>query len=707
MIKIGAEYLEYDKMPEVVKQVKTPDTIDSAGDFSYSFTVPTTPVNVRLLKINLNQTGSNLNKKIPCSIERFGTPIHIGYLAVDGATRKGISITFYSGNTEWFTSITDPIYLLDMSAHKLPLANIVPSPVVINSWTATEGIIYPLVDTGLLEKSIAKVVNVFHPFVYVKTVMHYIFQQNGFKLDGEMLSDSVYNKLVAGVDNQFDPSNDYLSLRDAHIGKNGTQVVNTTASLITFSDESYPYYDRGNNFESNRYTADVDMSMLVTLNLVLDTPDTYIITLRRNGSIISTYTSSGDSISFTFNSGTVVTIDEDQYFEVWMETGSGPVTITSGSVSFRMVRFDATYPQFIFGNMMQSDFVKGIFRMLNVIATYDPFTKTVTCNLFKNVTEVETDLSQYVSDFEIDNNSFNQEIGRRNRFLFKEGEEERLIEYNKGNELPYAAGDITSDSELVGEDTEYELPFTSSFSYYNETFKTWLADLGITYLEDTGDPITITGVTNSGGDALFTTAADHGLEQLDFIEITDTSTGEYVGVGRVASIPTSTTFELQDVDFLTAGATGTAIKQNRSSNATGNVFIGIVIPDLAVSDFMIDETEIKYSSSTNSNIAYFYFIKDNLNLPVDNFRELPVFGSNVQGSVTLLDKYYGEQKKYFNKPVKVKASMHIPFNVFNNLDQTKSVRIKTDLFNMKGFAIKNEGFNGPDIECFFEFINLE
>jgi hypothetical protein len=706
MIKIGSEYLEYEQIPEVVKQVKTQDTIDVAGDFSYSFTVPPTPVNVRLLKVGLNQSDGNLNKKIPCTIERFGTPIHIGYLAVDSVVRNGISLTFYSGNTEWFTSITDPIYLLDLSAYKLPLANTVPSSVVIDSWTATEGIIYPLVDTGLLERSIAKNVNDFKPFVYVKTVMQAIFQQNGFKLAGEMLTDSVYTKLVVGIDNQFDPANDYLQLKNAFIGKTAGQSVNTTASLLTFSETSYPYYNTGGYFSTNRYIADVDMSMTVSVNLTLDTPDTYIITLRRNGSTIESYISSGDSISFTFNDGNVVTIDEGEYFEVWMETGSGPVNITAGSITFKMIRFDATYPQFLLGNMLQSDFVRGIFRMLNVIASYDQFTKTVTCNLFKNVTESETDLSEYISDYEIENNSLNREIGERNRFFFKEGEEERLVEYNKGNNLPYGAGEIISESEVVGEDTEYELPFASSFSYYSDTFKTWLTDLGTLYFEDTGDPITITGVSNSGGDALFTTSADHGLEQLDFIDITDTSTGEYVGTGRVSTVPTTTTFKIQNVDFL-AGATGTAIKQVRNFNSTGNVFIGLVIPDLAVSDFMIDETQIDYVGTSHSRIAYFYFIKDNLGLPIDNFRELPVFGADVQGAITLLDKFYGEQKKFFNKPVKLRASMNIPFNVYNNLDQTKSVRIKTDMFDMKGFAIKNEGYNGPEIECFFEFINLE
>lgn len=704
MIKIGDEYLEYSELPDVVRQVKTPDTIDAAGDFSYSFTVQPTPTNVRLLKPRLN---GNLNKKIPCVYERFGNPVHIGYLAIDGVNSSGIQLSFFAGNTEWFQVIEEAgaIYNLDLSAYKLALANIVPSPVVINSWTATEGIIYPLVDLGYLVNIGPATVQNFIPMVYVKTVMKAIFQQNGFKLDGEIISDSVYNQLVAGVDNQFDPSLEYLTSRNAYIGK-GSQSLNTTPQLVTFTIDTYPYYN-GGQFGGNRYTADEDMSMVVTVDFQLDFGAPYNIELRRNGSVIDTIQSNGSNISVSFNDRNVVTIDEDQYFEIWMYLDSGTANIVSGSVNYRMVRFDATYPQFLFGNMTQIDFVRGVFRMLNVVSTYDQFSKTVTCNLFKNIREEEKDLSEFVSGIEVDNTSLAQEIGKNTIFIFQESDGDQVTAYNESNDIPYGGGAIVSESEIVGEDKEYDVPFTAPYGYYNEIFKTWLADLGIVSFEENEDGFTISSVTNSAGNALFTTSADHNLEQLDTIRILDTSSGEYVGDRIVSTVGSSTTFELQDTPFTsTVAVTGSGVKLSGTTNVSGKVFIGMVLPNYPVSSFMKNETVIDYSGGTHSNIAYFYFVKDNLGLPIDNFRELPVFDADVVGAVTLLDKYYGEQKKYFNEPVKLLARMYLPLNVYNGIDQTKSVSITTEMFNVKGFLVKNEGYKGVDVECLFEVVNL-
>lgn len=707
MIKVGDEYLEYSDLPDVVRQVKTPDTIDAAGDFSYSFTVQPTQNNVRILKAGLNQSDGNLNKKIYCTYERFGNPIHIGYLTIDGTSANGIDLTFYSGNTEWFQVISEAgaIYNLDLSAYKLPLANTVPSAVVVNSWTATEGIIYPLADLGYLFEIGPATVENFIPMVYVKTMLKAIFQQNGFKLEGEILTDSVYNQLVAGIDNQFDPSLPYLTSRNAYIGK-GSQSLNTTPQLVTFDQETYPYFN-GGQFSGNRYTADADLSVVITVDFQLDASVDYIIELRRNGSVVSTIQSSGSVISKSFNNGNAVSIDQGEYFEVWMYLSSGTVNITSGAVRYQMGRFDATYPQFLFGNMTQIDFVRGIFRMLNVVSTYDQFSKTVRCNLFRNVKNSEVDLSSYVSDIELDNTSLSEEIGKQTIFTFQDGGGSQITDYNDRNSIPYGGGSIISDSEILSEDVSIDVPFTASYGYYNSTFKTWLADLGLVSFEEQEDGFTITSVVNSGGNAQFTTSDDHNLDQLDYVKITDTSTGEYLGRRRVSTVVSPTEFRLQDTPYTsTVAVTGSGVKLNISSNLNGSIFIGMVLPNYPVSSFMKNETTIDYAGTPYTNIAYFYFVKDNLGLPIDNFKELPVFGANVVGSITLIDKYYGEQKKYFSNPVKLLANMHMPLNVYNSIDRTKSVSINTEFINAKGFLIKDEGYKGPDVAGLFEIVNL-
>lgn len=714
MIKIGDEYLEYDFVPEIVKQIKTPDTIDSAGDFSYSFSIPTTSTNLRLLKIGINRKDKLINQKINCVIESYGNPIHIGYLRIERVTSM-IDLSFFSGFSDWYSAIDGKaIYDLDLSAFKLPLANISPSPVIINSWTATEGITYPLLDRGQLKNRYSGVLdtNDFMPMVYIKTVMKAIFQQNGYKLAGEILNDSLYNNLVAGIDDQHDPAAEYVVAREAFVGK-GAQAITTTPQLVTFTDETFPHYDGAqNNFSSSRYTADVDMDIVTTTVLELDASVDYILELRKNGSVVDTITSSGSSISVAFNNNTVEFLDVADYLEVWFYTAAGTVNITSGSVDFDIKRFGSTYPQFLFGNMLQSEFLLGIFRMFNVLCTFDQATKTVTANLFKNIRESSVDLSDYVDTYEVDFTKPLEELSKRNIFQFAEGADADLVAYNEQNTIPYGAGVIEPDSEFLDDDQEFDIPFASSFAYFNNKLKANLMGLGIiTYDNDSiaGAGSVIGSVTNSAGNALFTTLADHGLEQLDFVDITDTSSGEYIGIGRVGTVPATNTFTLQNTPYISTGAvTGTVLKTNRNIEGTGNIYIGINIPNMLVSDFSQNST-IRYESGTHTRIAYFYFTKKDIGLPIDGYKESAVFGNppfNGYVGISILDRNYAEQQKYFNDPVSIESNMNIPFNVFNKIDQTKSFRLKTPEMDILAFVPKIEGYTSSENPCSVQLIKL-
>jgi hypothetical protein len=715
MIRIGNEYLDYDEIPHVVKQVKTSDTIDVAGDFSYSFSVPPTSNNKRLLNIGANRTDKLVNRRIECTIESFGNPIHIGYLRIESIS-KDIQLSFFSGNTEWFNSIDGKfIYEIDLSKFKLPLANTSPSAVVSGSWDNTEGIVYPLLDKGLLKNwSVDRLeTSNFMPMVYVRDVMFAIFQQNGLKLSGEMLNDSLYNLLAAGIDEQFSNFPTYIEQRESFIGKSSPQTITTTPQLVTFTDENFPYFDGIiGNFSSSRYNADLDMSLLVQVTLELGASANYILELRRSGVTIDTVIATGDTVDVTFNSDNAVQIDDGEYFEVWMSTASGTVDIESGSVRFTLARFDATYPQFLFGNMTQSEFVTGIFRMLNVIASYDQFTKTVTANLFRNIKNSETDLSNYISEYEIDFTELLDDFGKRNIFRFQDPEDEEIENYNARTGVPYGAGVIEPESEFLEGDEDFDVPFYSSFSYYNERFNTQLMGLGIDEATLSGDALDIIDVTDDSGIAVFETSDDHNFKQLDYVWITSTNIGSYVGIGRISSVPTATTFKIANLQYVTVGVTtvtGSVTKVSISENHNGNIFIGVVLADMPLTDIAHRRTTINYAGTQYSNIAYFYFVKPNLDLPIDSFREMASFGNpigNNYNGITLLDRNYQEHRGFMNDPTKAKAQFHLPLNVFKNIDQTKSVRIKTEDMNIQCFVPKIDGYQSSELHCEIDLIKL-
>lgn len=710
-IKVGDEYLDFEGEVNIVKRVKTPDTIDSAGDFSYAFELPLTSKNIKILKLGVNRTDKIIYNQIDATIELNGTPLYLGYIRVERITVY-IECSFFSGNNNWFNALEGLLISdLDLSSYAVEPSNISPSPVVINSWTATEGITFPLVDLGLLKYAITKDVSDFIPMMYVKNVFTAIFQQNGFKIDGDLLQDARFNNSVAASIAVSSADTNFIISRNSYIGK-GSQSINTTPQLVTFNIETYPYYDGSkNNFASNRYTADVDMNLAVTVELDLDASVLYTVELRRNGSVISTLIGTNDTISETFNSGNAVSVDAGQYLEVWMSIDSGTVNIEEGSIRVRVIGFQKIYPQFLFGSMTQSEFVYNIFTMFNVVASYDQFTKTITANLFKDIShKAEQDLSEYINDYEIDFTEVIGEVSKRNLFVYEATDDNDQTEYNDNNIIPWGGGSIEPNNEFVSGESERSVSFAAPWGYFNETFGGTLASLG--YLsaepgEEDGNASVISSVSDSGGDALFTTAADHGFDQGDYVWITETSNGQYVGLGVVSSAPSTTTFKLSDVPFEAGGptVTGTVVRATVSTNESNKVFIGINVPNIATSQFM--NGAVRYGSTNYTNIAYFYFLKTGIGKPIDEMRETLAF-SNPAGynQVTLLDKYYGENQKFLNDPVKIRANMNIPFKVFNDLDLARPVRIKTKDFDIKGFVSNNEGWVSSSSPCLVETIKL-
>ena len=708
MIKVGNEYLEYDGMPDVVKQVKTADTIDSAGDFSYSFSLPMTGNNMRILRIGINRADSLINYRIPCIIEDNGTQLYTGYLRIE-AVRSTIDVSFFAGNSEWFAELVGKfIYNLDLSRFKLPLVNIDPNPVIPASWDNTEGLTYPLMDSGQLRDwSVSRVGGwAFHPMMYVKNVMDAIFQQSGYKLDGELLNESRYINAVAGADIGIDITPSISRSRSAFVGKGGTQSINTTYQLVTFTDTSYPYYvgDQG-NFAGSRYTADEDITLRHKIRLTFDASVDYQIQLRLNGSPIDTISGTGSSVSAGFNDGgTPISADDGDYFEIFMSVDSGTVNILSGDWTIKLIRFDATYPQFLFADMTQSDFVRSIFYMFNVTASFDPYTKTVTANLFKNVDKLQQDLSEYIDSVELDFIETIDEFSKNNIFQYEPAEDADIQSYNEGELVPYGGGNLSPVNEFLTGDNNVSVQFASSYSYYNDRFQANLMSLGTAEFTNDSEPFEIISVADNGsGTAEFETAEPHGLSQQDYVRITSTSTGQYLGLGFVNSVDSDVLFTIQYLPFQSFGSsgfTGTGYRVTGSSNYSGKVFIMINIPNMLVSDFSFNTT-INYGGTLYTRVAYAYFVKSDLGLPIDNYREVLAFQNPVENGltgVTLFDSYYNNTIRYLNDPVKLKGRFLLPHKVFNNLDLTKSIRVKTPEFNVLAFSSKLTGHNPCEIE---------
>src|SRR5688572_13920014 len=108
MIKVSNEFLEFDELIEMEKQIKLFEDISTTdGDFSYSFELQKTLLNTKLLG---NPFPDNISKpvyqQIPAKIlSDSGAETYDGYIRVERITEV-YHCSFFAGNNNWFVEIT-------------------------------------------------------------------------------------------------------------------------------------------------------------------------------------------------------------------------------------------------------------------------------------------------------------------------------------------------------------------------------------------------------------------------------------------------------------------------------------------------------------------------------------------------------------------------------------------------------------------------
>lgn len=715
MLKLNSGYLDFNGDIEMILQSKTVDTLETSGDFSFEFSLPPTGNNIGKLDVKVNSINKSAYRMLACSIEDYGNKVRDGYLRVERSTREGIFCSFFSGNFNWFNIFGErKMFECDMSEFREPRSSVTPSSIITSSWADTEWITYPLLDTGALQDAIrTNLEDDFTPVVYIKSVMFQLFQKNGLKLSGDLLKDTLYNILVA-TSNAVDGDEFTMAKYSFYAGKTAVQGITTVASKVTFPILTFPFFeDEVSAYVNSIYTAPVNLGGEVDILLNLDSSETWTLEIYVNGISEYSITKTSAQIRFTFSTAGLLSdelnIDEDDEVEIYLSIAAGTTNITDGSWRFTVNRLADVYPQSMFSSMTQKDFIRSIFTMFNVIATYDDYTKTVTCNLMAGLnTKPEQDFSEFAEGSEIDFTQIISDFGRLNVFKHLPDDGEDTTAYNKQSKIPYGAGSIESPNDFTEGLNEISTEFTAPFSYYNKNIEANLLKLG--YYEFTYDDevIVISSAADDGGFVEFTTATDHGFEQLDFIYIRSTSTGEYVGLGRVRDVDSTTQFTVQRVDWGGTTVTGEVSKATRTIIQKDNVFIMANIANMAVSDFSGRSTQV-YSTTAYVNMSYAYFLKTNLNLPIDDYRESPAFGNpEIPGfsMITLKDKYYQVTVNIINDPTQVVQTMFVPKATFLNIDVSKPVRVRTADFDGKFFLQRIEGYLGSDKPCTFYLVKI-
>lgn len=299
---------------------------------------------------------------------------------------------------------------------------------VYNSWSNLgDSYVYPLIDWGVNNSNLTYV-NVSHlkPCLFVWGYWNRIFEQAGYTYESSFIDSTFFKRLII-------PPTKFAQLSSATINANkflaeadGSQVFSKSmsyaSSTVSFSETTFTTvgyqnetYDTGNKYNSGTFTFTPTVTNKyntlgsLTLNLVLKKgaldvsgningqTGTITVGIFQGSSIIGQYDFNVASMSFAASNSNAasitlnnVTLTASQNYTVKIRftnvvlgvtTGSGTytleATVSSGSFSSEFasnnVYEGATVDMIdiIPENVLQSDFIKSIFRMFNLYATID------------------------------------------------------------------------------------------------------------------------------------------------------------------------------------------------------------------------------------------------------------------------------------------------------------------------------------------------
>lgn len=721
-IKMGNQYPDMlpDTDIDIERQVKLfAEGGQSAGDFSYDFALPATAKNRGIFSLySINQNGKIIYSNIPAEIQNEGgITVYTGYIVVESDNEREIICSFYSGNTNWLSLLDFPIRDFDFSSFDLDwdLTNI------SNTEASTTGVMFPVINTGVMETR--SYVNWhrddFHPFVYCKSIIQYLLNRNGIKIEGDLLQDFRYQNLITSSGKAAAPQEE-IDDRTVRVNKSTTQTLIAAAvTVITFPNTTGDYFPGDLwNTGTNTFTADSDMlvDITITLEASLAASNTFGATLFING------------VEQLINNGSYILIFGSGAAETKTRTVTGIKLVSGDTVNFRGVSITANtdvlsgtftitptriyrvFTQYLLPDQSAKEFLTDVFSLFNPVINYNATTKTVTANLFKNVIrKPELDISRYVNPGTIspDYTSLMKNYGRENYFSYSASSTEMAERYNEQNAIPFGAGVIDSENQNAqGQADGLESNFVAVFENQKNPFGTYLPILNWRQLGNGGQSDDGVSITNAGG--FIITASGYNIG--DLVSIENSTNPIYNGIWIVSATPSSNTFRLGGVVYA-GDATADIEKLVIEFVDSDEQALLLAIPNLGLTSFT-NNSLMFYADASGltgvSSPATAYFHKPLQGLNIDGYKDSLSFGPVTipkAHQITMLDSYWRDFERIIRDPVILKAEANFPKTIFDALFDGP-LRIKTDRFNAQFFMSGVTGYRDKHRPCEIEAIKL-
>jgi hypothetical protein len=723
MIKVNNEFLDFDEEIEVEKQIKLFEDISTTdGDFSYAFDLPKTLHNTRILQ---NPFPDNISKpvyqQIPAQLlSDSGAELYDGYLRVEKVNRV-YQCSFFGGNNNWFARITGLLSDLDLSSYDIEqtVEN------VVASWSNTEGIVFPLLDNGgLITRSYSEVkLEDFVGAFYAKTIFGKVFTEAGIKIQGELLEDWRFQNMIT-VKNSKDKTG--IDARTSFVEKNAVQVLPFSVSQkVTWdNDSTLPYFDGASNLfdlPNSQYVPDLKMIINVQVSMTYygtGFGGLLILEIRVNGTairFIATGAPSDTEVTISLNA--TVSLDAGDILEIHMvqiNADGDAGDLRRGTIKITPTYIFKTFGNTAVPNWTKQQFVSNILRMFNVLASFNEGTSTLTLNLFEKIKDKEPiDLSEYISETEVDYSEFVSDYGQNSRFGYKEVEFEELKTYNQGQFFKYGQGVIEVNNDYIEPDTDtLESDFSNPIAYQSAVFDMSIEKTNLIELEE-GESTTFEGVGDDGlGNASFDLANQIFIVG-DLVRISDSSNAIYNGDWVVSSTPFSGgDIALSGVPYNTT-ATGTVTKLNYKYSSSEDVFIFLFLPNYQVSKFsgaqIFLSNETYYPLQiTNVGLAYFDLINLGRQINQDFIYSLSFGGIDdpLHYQFTMIESYFRLFSRVLNDPVKLFSTAQIPYSLYHQIDFLRPITIKTLESVNQYYLNRITGYKAHNKDSTLELIKL-
>lgn len=716
ILKRGDTVLDFSGPVEIDRQAKLFEEIDAAvGDIGFAFEMPDNGHNRLALGMPLVDSliGSQYIANESIAMNDSGTAIYFGSIRVEGVKDGKIRASFSSGNSNWFTMLKGDMSDLNISKYDTlqTQAN------VIASWSKTSGMVYPWVDAGPLKTRRFESARSedFAPGLFLHTIFEELFQASGLKIRGEMINHALFNQIVVLTNAKSDEETE---ARSSNVNKVTDQTLPSNLSYVkvTFDNDSdYPYFDgKSNNFSlvNNRYTADLEMDLKVKLNLQLSASHWTAIVLYKNGNPTSSHQSISTSDTNTLDTNIhLVAGDYIEWYSRNQVSGGPSVDITSGNLEITPTYIFKSFSKSTLPKWTKQQFVSNILQIFNAIPTYDPFTKTVTFDLFDKIKgKPSIDISEYITgDIEVDYVDFISNYGRSNIFGYSDTSEEETERYNASSFIKYGAGQLIANNDFIQESSDViSSDFASPISYVHPYFKCSIDRMELIELQDGEIEADIETVEDDGvGNAKFMlTDADDLFNVGDLVrlEFEDTQyNGEYI-----VSQTTSTFLNLYGGVFYTNNP-GKITRMRYENTSNDDVFLVVHTGARIITDFSQNSTFL-IGTTLRSVWAHSYFNMLATGRPVDAiFKQGLCFGkvnNPLAFQRTLIDAFWQVFSRILNNPVKLICPVNLPETVNAQIDFNAPVSIKTTESTNEYYVNKVQGYQGQQYQNLIELIQL-